>query len=110
MRSKQPGADLNFACPLAEIAEMWAKVRSTFSIAMKLRPPRRLAGMWMRCEPGSPANTPTTSGSPLLAAERGEIYGVIELAATRSVIVNGLRALCSKAACTPEGKHGNIQL
>jgi len=48
--------------------------------------------------------------SPFLAAERGDIDGVIEPAATRSTIVKGLRALRTKSPRIPLGKHGNIPL
>jgi len=48
--------------------------------------------------------------SPFLAAERGEIDGVIEPAATRSTVIKGLRALRNKKSRVPGGKHGNIPL
>jgi len=48
--------------------------------------------------------------SPFLAAERGEIDGVIEPAATRVTIIKGLRALKSKKPRVSSGKHGNIPL
>jgi propionyl-CoA carboxylase beta chain len=48
--------------------------------------------------------------SPFLAAERGELDGVIEPAATRIAIVKALRALRSKRATQPPKKHGNIPL
>jgi propionyl-CoA carboxylase beta chain len=48
--------------------------------------------------------------SPFLAAERGEIDGVIEPAATRGTIIKALRALKTKQANEPRKKHGNIPL
>ena len=48
--------------------------------------------------------------SPFLAAERGEIDGIIEPAATRLVIIKALRALRTKRAALPAKKHGNIPL
>jgi propionyl-CoA carboxylase beta chain len=48
--------------------------------------------------------------SPFLAAERGEIDGVIEPAATRSTIIRGLRSLRTKTPRPSRGKHGNIPL
>ena len=48
--------------------------------------------------------------SPFLAAERGELDGVIEPAATRVAVVKALRALRTKRATQPAKKHGNIPL
>ncbi|MFN2378030.1 MAG: carboxyl transferase domain-containing protein, partial [Candidatus Binatia bacterium] len=48
--------------------------------------------------------------SPFLAAERGELDGVIEPAATRISITKALRALRTKRASLPPKKHGNIPL
>jgi propionyl-CoA carboxylase beta chain len=48
--------------------------------------------------------------SPFLAAERGELDGVIEPAATRTSVIKALRALRTKRAQLPPKKHGNIPL
>jgi propionyl-CoA carboxylase beta chain len=48
--------------------------------------------------------------SPFLAAERGELDGVIEPAATRVAVTKALRALRTKRASLPPKKHGNIPL
>jgi len=48
--------------------------------------------------------------SPFLAAERGEIDGVIEPANTRVSIAKALRSLRGKRAELPPKKHGNIPL
>jgi propionyl-CoA carboxylase beta chain len=48
--------------------------------------------------------------SPFLAAERGELDGVIEPAATRVAVIKALRALRTKRASQPPKKHGNIPL
>jgi len=48
--------------------------------------------------------------SPFLAAERGELDGIIEPAATRTSIIRSLRALRTKRASLPPKKHGNIPL
>jgi len=48
--------------------------------------------------------------SPFLAAERGELDGIIEPAATRVSIIKALRALKTKRASLPAKKHGNIPL
>jgi propionyl-CoA carboxylase beta chain len=48
--------------------------------------------------------------SPFLAAERGELDGIIEPATTRVSVVKALRALRTKRATLPAKKHGNIPL
>ena len=48
--------------------------------------------------------------SPFLAAERGELDGVIEPAATRVSVMKALRALRTKRSSLPPKKHGNIPL
>ena len=48
--------------------------------------------------------------SPFLAAERGELDGVIEPSATRVSVVKAMRALRTKRASLPAKKHGNIPL
>ena len=48
--------------------------------------------------------------SPFLAAERGELDGVIEPSATRVAVIKALRALRTKRAAQPAKKHGNIPL
>src|SRR3546814_4192822 len=48
--------------------------------------------------------------SPFLAAERGELDGIIEPAQTRVAIAKALRALRGKRASLPAKKHGNIPL
>jgi acetyl-CoA carboxylase carboxyltransferase component len=45
-----------------------------------------------------------------LAAERGELDGIIEPAATRIDVIKSLRALRTKRASLPPKKHGNIPL
>jgi len=48
--------------------------------------------------------------SPFLAAERGELDGILEPAATRVAVLKAFRALRSKRAAVPPKKHGNIPL
>jgi propionyl-CoA carboxylase beta chain len=48
--------------------------------------------------------------SPFLAAERGELDGIIEPSHTRIEIIKALRALRTKRATVPPKKHGNIPL
>ena len=48
--------------------------------------------------------------SPFLAAERGELDGIIEPAQTRVAVAKALRSLRGKRASLPAKKHGNIPL
>jgi acetyl-CoA carboxylase carboxyltransferase component len=48
--------------------------------------------------------------SPFLAAERGELDGIIEPSATRISVIKALRALRTKRSNLPPKKHGNIPL
>ena len=48
--------------------------------------------------------------SPFLAAERGELDGIIEPAETRVMVTRAFRALRTKRVHRPEKKHGNIPL
>ena len=48
--------------------------------------------------------------SPFLAAERGELDGIIEPAQTRVSVAKALRSLRNKRAERPPKKHGNIPL
>ena len=48
--------------------------------------------------------------SPFLAAERGELDGIIEPSATRISVIKAMRALRTKRSNLPPKKHGNIPL
>lgn len=110
MGSKQLGADLNFAWPTAEIAVMGGQGAVNILYRNELKD-AEAAGEDVDAVRSRLASEYTYNvASPFLAAERGEIDGVIEPAATRSVIVKGLRALRTKTAELPRGKHGNIPL
>jgi propionyl-CoA carboxylase beta chain len=110
MGSKQLGADLNFAWPTAEIAVMGGQGAVNILYRNELKKAEE-AGEDVNAVRSRLASEYTYNvASPFLAAERGEIDGVIEPAATRSVIVKGLRSLRNKTPRTPGGKHGNIPL
>ena len=110
MGSKQLGADLNFAWPTAEIAVMGGQGAVNILYRNDLKEAEE-SGQDVNAVRARLASEYTYNvASPFLAAERGEIDGVIEPAATRSVIVKGLRALRNKTPKVPEGKHGNIPL
>lgn len=110
MGSKSLGADMNFAWPTAEIAVMGGQGAVNILYRSALKDAEQSGGDvdQVRAEL---ANDYTLSvASPFLAAERGEIDGVIEPAATRSVIVKALRSLRGKKERPPQKKHGNIPL
>jgi len=110
MGSKQLGADLNFAWPTAEIAVMGGQGAVNILYRDEIKA-AEAGGQDVAAVRAKLASEYTYNvASPFLAAERGEIDGVIEPAATRSTIVKGLRALKSKKKRLPAGKHGNIPL
>jgi len=110
MGSKQLGADLNYAWPTAEIAVMGGQGAVNILYRAEIKQAEAdgedVAAVRTRL-----ANEYTYNvASPFLAAERGELDGIIEPAATRVAIVKALRALRTKRASLPPKKHGNIPL
>ena len=110
MGSKQMGADLNYAWPTAEIAVMGGQGAVNILYRGDLKKAEE-AGEDVNAVRTRLANEYTYNvASPYLAAERGELDGIIEPAATRIVVVKALRALRTKRAELPPKKHGNIPL
>lgn len=110
MGSKEMGADLNFAWPTAEIAVMGGQGAVNILYRNRLKEAES-AGEDVNAVRTQLANEYTYNvASPFLAAERGELDGVIEPAATRVAIAKGLRALRTKRTAMPTKKHGNIPL
>jgi len=110
MGSKQLGADLNYAWPTAEIAVMGGQGAVNILYRSEIKDAER-AGEDVAAVRTRLANEYTYNvASPFLAAERGELDGVIEPAATRAAVVKALRALRTKRANLPPKKHGNIPL
>jgi len=110
MGSKQLGADLNFAWPTAEIAVMGGQGAVNILYRTEIKE-AEAAGEDVAAVRARLASEYTYNvASPFLAAERGEIDGVIEPAATRVTVIKGLRALRSKKSRDIAGKHGNIPL
>ena len=110
MGSKQLGADINLAWPTAEIAVMGGQgaVNILFRDEIKKA---EAAGKDIAQVRNQLAQEYTYNvASPFLAAERGELDGIIEPAATRVSIVKSLRALKTKRSSLPPKKHGNIPL
>ena len=110
MGSKQIGADMNLAWPTAEIAVMGGQGAVNILYRNEIKKAEAdgedVAAVRTRL-----ANEYTYNvASPFLAAERGELDGVIEPAATRVAVIKALRALRTKRATLPPKKHGNIPL
>nr|WP_179435377.1 acyl-CoA carboxylase subunit beta [Microbacterium pseudoresistens] len=110
MGSKQLGADVNLAWPTAEIAVMGGQGAVNILYRGEIKRAAE-AGEDVAAVRTRLANEYTYNvTSPFLAAERGEIDGVIEPANTRVSIAKALRALRAKRAELPPKKHGNIPL
>ena len=110
MGSKQLGADVNLAWPTAEIAVMGGQGAVNILFRGEIKKAED-AGEDVAAVRTRLANEYTYNvASPFLAAERGELDGVIEPAQTRVAIAKALRALRRKQATLPPKKHGNIPL
>ncbi len=110
MGSKQLGADVNLAWPTAEIAVMGGQGAVNILYRGEIKRAQE-AGEDVAAVRTRLANEYTYNvTSPFLAAERGEIDGIIEPAATRVAIAKALRSLRGKRAEQPAKKHGNIPL
>ena len=110
MGSKQLGADLNYAWPTAEIAVMGGQGAVNILYRGEIKRAEE-AGEDVAAVRTKLANDYTYNvASPFLAAERGELDGIIEPAATRVIVTKALRTLRSKRASQPPKKHGNIPL
>ncbi|MGR6742571.1 MULTISPECIES: acyl-CoA carboxylase subunit beta [Microbacterium] len=110
MGSKQLGADVNVAWPTAEIAVMGGQGAVNILYRGEIKRAEE-AGEDVAAVRSRLASEYTYNvASPFLAAERGELDGIIEPAQTRVYIAKSLRALRGKRAELPAKKHGNIPL
>ena len=110
MGSKQLGADINLAWPTAEIAVMGGQGAVNILYRPEIKRAEE-AGEDVAAVRTRLANEYTYNvASPFLAAERGELDGIIEPAQTRVAVAKALRALRAKRASLPPKKHGNIPL
>jgi propionyl-CoA carboxylase beta chain len=110
MGSKQLGADINLAWPSAEIAVMGGQGAVNILFRDKIKEAEEAGKDIAKVRAELAAEYTYNVASPFLAAERGELDGVIEPAATRISIIKALRALRTKRASLPPKKHGNIPL
>lgn len=110
MGSKQLGADINLAWPTAEIAVMGGQGAVNILFRDKIKEAEE-KGLDVNKVRDQLAREYTYNvASPFLAAERGELDGIIEPSATRTAVIKSLRALRTKRANLPPKKHGNIPL
>jgi len=110
MGSKQLGADINLAWPTAEIAVMGGQGAVNILFRDQIKKAEE-AGMDVAAVRSKLAAEYTYNvASPFLAAERGELDGIIEPSATRISVIKAMRALRTKRSNLPPKKHGNIPL
>ena len=110
MGSKQLGADINLAWPTAEIAVMGGQGAVNILFRDQIK---KAEESWMdvaAVRAKLAAEYTYNVASPFLAAERGELDGIIEPSATRISVIKALRALRTKRSNLPPKKHGNIPL
>ena len=110
MGSKQLGADINLAWPTAEIAVMGGQGAVNILYRAEIKRAEE-SGEDVAAVRTKLANEYTYNvASPYLAAERGELDGIIQPHATRVSVIKALRSLRGKRATLPPKKHGNIPL
>ncbi|PFG31924.1 propionyl-CoA carboxylase beta chain [Paramicrobacterium agarici] len=110
MGSKQLGADINLAWPTAEIAVMGGQGAINILYRNEIKKAEENGEDVAAVRAKLTTEYTYSVTSPFLAAERGELDGVIEPAATRVSIAKALRSLKGKRAQVPPKKHGNIPL
>ncbi len=106
MNSKQVGADLNIAYPMAEIAVMGPDG----AVNIVYRKEILAAEDPEAFRDGKIAEYREEFANPFVAARRGYIDRIIEPKTTRMEICRGLRVLDNKRQVSPSRKHGNIPL
>lgn len=110
MGSKSMGADINLAWPTAEIAVMGGQGAVSILYRHELKAAAERGEDVEAVRARLASEYTYNVASPFLAAERGELDGVIEPAATRIEITKALRTLRTKRDSRPAKKHGNIPL
>ena len=110
MGSKQLGADINLAWPTAEIAVMGGQGAVNILFRDKIKEAEASGADVNAVRAKLAAEYTYNVASPFLAAERGELDGIIEPSATRVSVIKALRALRTKRSSLPPKKHGNIPL
>lgn len=106
MNSKEMGADIVFAWPIAEIAVMGADGAVNIAFKRKIKAaydPEAARTAYKKEYESRFLN-------PYVAASRGYVNEVIKPEETREKLLNALDALKNKKVKNPDKKHGNIPL
>lgn len=106
MNSKEMGADMVFAWPIAEIAVMGADGAVNIAFKRKIKAADDPQAMREQCK----AEYEDRFLNPYVAASRGFVNEVIKPEETRIKLLKALKALKSKSVENPYKKHGNIPL
>ncbi len=106
MNSKEMGADMVFAWPIAEIAVMGAEGAANIVFKKKINESENPAQMREQCK----AEYEERFLNPYIAAKRGYVNEVIEPDETRERLLSALAVLSTKKVQKPAKKHGNIPL
>ena len=106
MNSKHIGADMNYACPSAEIAVMGAKGAAEIIFRKEITEAKDPEAKLKEKE----QEYNELFANPYKAAEHGYVDEVIRPDQTRSKLISAFRMLETKAVKLPRKKHGNIPL
>lgn len=106
MNSREMGADMVFAWPIAEIAVMGADGAVNIAFKRKIKAAADPESMRAQCK----KEYEERFLNPYVAAARGYVNEVIRPEETREKILKALRALKTKKVDVPRKKHGNIPL
>lgn len=106
MNSKEMGADLVFAWPIAEIAVMGADGAVNIAFKKKIKAAQDPEAMRKKCK----EEYEERFLNPYVAASRGYVNEVIRPEDTREKLLKALKGLRTKKVDVPRKKHGNIPL
>lgn len=106
MNSKEMGADMVYAWPIAEIAVMGADGAVNIAFKRKIKAAPDPEAMRAACK----QEYESRFLNPYVAASRGYVNEVIKPEESRLKILSALRALKTKKIQPPAKKHGNIPL
>ncbi len=106
MNSKEMGADIVYAWPIAEIAVMGADGAVNIAFKRKIKAADDPEAMRAQCK----KEYEERFLNPYVAAARGYVNEVIKPEETRDAIIKALKGLKNKQVENPKKKHGNIPL
>lgn len=106
MNSKEMGADIVYAWPIAEIAVMGAEGAVNIAFKRKIKESLDPEAMRQQCI----KEYDERFLNPYVAASRGYVNEVIKPGETRTAILKALKGLKNKQVDVPYKKHGNIPL